>query len=165
MKYLNGYKVFRFILITEGNDSPTTRETLNFSSKYKSLKEYYDDTWIEHTLKTGRDVQKFLYLHYYFTLDYGDLIEGDDSKKINKVITAEQQGKTIVIVPHIDIPTRTFKVKTIKGRKEFSTLQAGREGNSGLVLQFKTVDPHYNLNWEETPVQNTLTVDAGEDYL
>lgn len=146
---------------------------LNFSFKHQALEEWTQEKWASAITIDGKVKQKFLYFHTYFKIDWSELITGPDADKLQQLRNAEFNGSKIVIVPHTDLPGRTFDVVTLKsdsGDSEqinFSQIINHRSspGNKGTVMIFKTKYPQYFWDIRDPSLQQTVSAPAMEEYI
>lgn len=156
-------KEFR-ILITDKDTGVETYYT--FSFKHQALEEWTREKWLYDTIIDGSDRQNFLYLHYYFRIDWSELITGPDADQLKEIRNAEYQGHGIKITPHIDVPGREFKVFSLKDNSgntddiKFAQIINHRNspGNKGTIMIYKTTDQYYA--WDITDPSNQQGVSA-----
>lgn len=131
-----------------------------FSFKHQALEEWVREKWLYDTIIDGSDTQELKYLHYFFRIDWTELIVGADADLLKEIRNAEYRGDTIFITPHIDVPGREFEVFSLKDSNgnsddiKFAQIINHRNspGNRGTVMIYKTVRPYYS--WEITDPSN-----------
>lgn len=146
---------------------------LTFSFKYQALEEWTEEKWITHTLINGIIKQKFLYFHTFFRIDWSELITGTDADQLQILRNAEFNGSKIVLVPHLDLPTRYFDVVTFKSdggiseRINFSQIINNRNspGNKGTVMIFRTKYPQYTWDIRDPDVQEGISTISMERFI
>lgn len=154
-------KEFRIAMI---HPVKKAKVTIDFSFRYQAMKYWTREKWISHTDIGGREKQKFLYLHHYFQIDWGQLIVGDDADKLSRVRNAEFQGARIFITPHTDIPSREFEVISLKqsGEQDLEFSQwfnrDDSPGNKGMIVTYKTVNPYYNWEIMDPDIQQGILI-------
>ena len=139
--------------------------SLTFSFKHHALEEWTQEKWVKHTTIGGVVIQKFLYFHTYFRIDWTELIIGEDADKLQQIRNAEYRGSKLLLIPHLDIPSRNFDVVTLKsdsGDSEqivFSQIYNGRTspGNKGMVMVFQTKYPQHNWDIRDPSNQQGIT--------
>ena len=122
-KYVNGYDKPSFQIY---NPSTNTTTVITLSSRYQSLKEYYEKVSAYTKLLNGAKDKQFLHYDMEWHLDYSQMIESSDLLKIRQIESAEDAGLQITLMPHSDFPYRKFRVFILDEKREIA------------------LDPHFN---------------------
>lgn len=143
--YINGSDKCKLLLI----DSAGGTEELNLSYRYQEYNEYDTGIATRHKFRAGNKAKKFHHIDLIFELNFEKLLENYDAQIINKVKNAEIDGKTIWLIPHIDLPTRAYKVQIIEDtRKLGQYYNINKTGaNKDYILLFENVDAINYYDW------------------
>lgn len=175
-KYLNGWQAPEFYISGFG---PSQTITLNL--RYQAMIESIEENYIEHELLNGVIVEKFLYAHYFWELNYSAFAEASELIKIKKILNSLQKGCHIRLRPHKEVD-REFIITTVKDRRTLGRHYGGitAPGEKDFSITFRTVRPLYtpgsSIDWIDlddnlTPISeifsqyNYLTDEAGEYIL
>lgn len=175
-KYLNGWQapVFKIAIPNQ------PEQTIELNLRFQAFNEYVEENYIEHELLDGTIVEKFLYAHYYWELNYSSLAEASELLKIKSILNYIQRGYTIRLYPHKEVQ-RYFFVTTVKERLTLGRHYGGSiaPGEKDFGITFRTMRPvttagnainWVNLDEEGTPVSEILNqykylADETGDYL
>ncbi len=148
-KYLNGWQAPRFIVEPAG-----INKIIDLNLKYQALVESVEEIYIEHELLNGSIVEKFLYAHYYWDLNYSALADSTELLKIKAVLNYLQQGYRVHLYPHKELG-RNFIVTTVKNRLSLGRHYGGSisPGEKDFSISFKTKEPRTSagaaIDWTE----------------
>jgi len=160
-KYLNGWQAPYFIISGAGVNT-----VVDLKLRYQAMTEYVEETYIEHELLDGSIVEKFLYAHYYWELNYSALAESSELIKIRNILNYLQKGCAVLLKPHKDIE-RYFTVTTVKDRRTLGRHYGGLNspGEKDFSITFKTLKPSYSpgssINWIDL---NDLSLPASKIF-
>ena len=149
MKSINGYKQPKFVLSKSGQPNIT----IELDLKYQSLDETIEESYVQHTLLTGKIVKIFKHFIISWTLDASHNIEYNNSLKIKDILNLYASGYNISLTPHIDV-FRSYDVFPDPASLSINNpFPPGKNslGNPGLTITFKTINPVYQLDWVYPP--------------
>ena len=144
-RYINGSGKFQINLI----DTAGNTEELNFSFRYQALKEYDQTKITKHNFRDGSKNMKPHYVLLWWKIDFSGLLDTDQGL-INKVKNAKFENKTIWLIPHIDVPQRSFNVLLMEDeRRELGQYYNDRQdgANKDYILWFENAERQERHNW------------------
>jgi len=152
MRTLNGTSSnFKITINQQGHTGSTV---YTFSNKFKELREYVEESYKSALSRSGLELSKFRWVKYYFEIDWSEYINTEDAMKVKAILNAEIQGKTLTLMPNLDVPKRTFKITQMKNsggaeKKQVTQIYRNRNvvGSKGLLLTYVTVDNFSEVNW------------------
>lgn len=134
-RYMNGFTNPRIAVLT-GTPFMTVYD---LKMKPRGVEEVIEEAYVIHEIIDGRTEQTFLWSHYYFTIDFSDVIMTPDGLKFRDIINYEQRAFDMIFYPEIGSP-RSFIVMTVKDPITLAKLPF-RNGHSGFTRTFKTKFP------------------------
>lgn len=131
-KYVNGFDRPRFLI---RNPFSGQQYTIDLSSRYQYLTEYYEKISAYTKLLNGAKDKQFLHYDMEWHLDYSKMIEASDLLAIQRIEQADAAGYEITLIPHIDYPWRAFRVFILDEKREIA-LSPHFRGNGTYNLSF-----------------------------
>lgn len=153
--YVNGSDKFRIILF----DPRNAQEVLDFSFNYTALHEYDLGVAARVKLDTGAKKKKLFHVDMEWEIDFSGLFKTPDAMLVQEVKNAEFQGKTIYLIPHIDVDTRIFKVQVIEKQRKLGQYYNEQQNgpNKDYIIWFENVDAITEYNWIDPNLIGALT--------
>lgn len=111
-RYTNGSDKFKINLI----DTAGNTEELDFSFRYQALNEYDLTKTTRRVYRDGSKNSKDHYVNLEWEIDFSGLLD-TDQYLIDRVKNAKFDNKTIWLIPHTDVPQRSFEVQLMNNEK------------------------------------------------
>lgn len=163
-QYVNGYSKYRITLV----DSLGNREVYDFSTRYQSLKEYYEKISIEQRTIGGVIKKKIKYVDHEFRISFPDAIIKDDLLKFKDIENSEFSNQQILLTPHIEYPWRFFDVTIIDEKREIDTMPSfGGDDNTfnrGYEIAFRNKYPIFDVKLIDPDYVPVISSESGFEY-
>lgn len=144
---INGADKFRIYRI---NAAGTILETYNFSFNYTALFEIDKGIAARSKLLSGAKLKKHFHIDMLWEINFEGLLDGEDSKLINKLKNAEIDGFGLLLEPHIDcLTSRKFKVQIVEEERRLGLYASWNLSapNKDYVLLFENTETIERYNW------------------
>lgn len=136
-------------------------ETISFSGKHQALFEYDTTIATRHELLKGGKVKSAKHVNLEWEIDFSEYLAKGDAKQINKIKNAEMDGNKLYLVPHTDVPGRSFRVFIIEDKRKLGK-HYGNQPNKDYVMFFENADTIDRHGWIDDDDIGVITQTCNE---